>query len=495
MGYYEKTRKRLEEIKSLQVPSKTRISVELLLARIKREYGKAKESLKISKHLVDESKKIGDTILLIRSLQETANAHWYLGNYNIGVQVCHDVADLLKNHPQEKVYRLLARNQLLLGNLFGDKGLPRDSLKYYTEAVTLYDKANDKYSAGLVFNNIGEVYRSQGKLDEALVCYEKSKEYFEEVDSRHNVSMGMSNIAEVLREKGNFTSALNMALEARDIFMSIDDIYTIPFTNMTIGLIYHSQGDLAKAIKFYQESVDVLSHQDNILWAAQSIFYYLLAYSEIDLDKCKEGLKLFQSLIDKNHEGIMLVELQYRAIQAVLLKKSNTLANLVKAQDIFSEIVNSQTIIDYSITLLSMKHLAELLLIELKLFNNEDTLRELIELITSLRNTAELHGSVLLQIQVYILFARLKAIDGQFDITNDTLEVAYTLAKESELPHLMSEIDNLRQEIIEEIKKYQDSGLDFKEIQNKLNQINVEAYLNEILIDGILSGKKQLEQE
>ena len=108
-------------------------------------------------------------------------------------------------------------------------------------------------------------------------------------------------------------------------------------------------------------------------------------------------------------------------------------------------------------------------------------MKELIDLIDKLRITTELHGSVLLQIHISILFARFKAIDGEYHITNHILELATKLARDNNLPNQVNEINKVRDEIYEEMRKYGDSKLNFKEIQTKLAQLNVESYLNEIL--------------
>ncbi|MCE7735793.1 MAG: tetratricopeptide repeat protein [Candidatus Heimdallarchaeota archaeon] len=490
-GNYGEVQIRLEQLKSQDIDETMDIKINLLLAKIKREKGNAKQSIEISLDSIHRSKLIPNDILTIKAIQETAYAHWYLGNYDQGIKLCEDSNDLMKSQPAELIVNLRAQNLLLLGNLYGDKNRPEDSLRYYTDSLKLYQEIGNILHAGHVLNNIGEVYRYQGKLDESLVCYSRSKEYFEKVDNQIDVAMVLSNIAEVNREKGELKLALDYALQALKVQTQMQDGLFSAFTNITIGLIHHSQGNINEAIKYYETSVDTLTKQDNILWTSQAVYYYILALTEVDIEESQKQFQLMQSIVDKNQEEIKLIELQHKVLQAVLLKKSNKLANLVSAQELFTEIVKSKDVIDFSITLLAMKHLAELLLVELKLFNNPDTLTELIDLIAELGNIAELHGSILLKIQIYILFAKLKAIDGDFQITNETLDLAYNLAKQKELPKYMKEVEKTREEIFDEIKKYSDSDLKFKEIQNRLTHIDVEAYLNEILINGILSGKKQ----
>ncbi|MFV2015552.1 MAG: tetratricopeptide repeat protein, partial [Candidatus Heimdallarchaeota archaeon] len=450
----------------------------------------AKESIELSLELVEKAKSIQNDTLLIKTIQETAYAHWYLGNYDEGIKLCNDLIPLLESQHKELVINITAQNQLLLGNLNGDKGKPKDSLQYYTDSLKLYQEAENTLGIGYAFNNIGEVYRIQGKLDESLVCYLRSKEHFEQLDNQLDVAMTLSNMAEVYREKGELKSALDFAFQSRNIQITLEDNYVVAFTDITIGLIYHSQGNLNEAIKYYKSSVDTLSLRNNVLWTSQALYYYILALVEVDLDESTKQLQLMQSLIEGNHEEVKLIDLQYKVLRAVILKKSKTLSNLIKAQDLFTEIVKSKDIIDYSISILAMKHLAEILLIELKLFNNPDTLREFIELIIDLRNIAELHGSILLEIQIYILIAKLKAIDGEYQSINESLEFAYKLAKEKELSKFVKEIEKVRSEILDEINKYSGSELEFEEIKKKVNQMNVEAYLNEILLSEILSRKK-----
>lgn len=490
-GDHEVVKKQLEQLNLQDIDEPTLIRINLLLSRIMREYGNAKASLALSKPLIEKSKAIDNYILQIQATIETAYAYWYLGRYDNGIQLCKDSIQLIKSQKKDLVIDLEARNFLLLGNLYGDKDRPEDALKYYTDSLKLFQKSKNTIGTGYAYNNIGEVYRLQGKLDESLACFARSKEHFEQVGNLLDVAMSLSNIAEIYREKGDLKPALDFAYQAKNIQTTLEHNYLVAFTDVTIGLIHHSQGNLPKAIYHYKMSVDTLTQQDNIVWTSQALYYYILALVEIDFEESQNQLQMMQTLIDENHEKIKVVELQYNALQAVILKKSNTLSNFVQAQEVFSEIVKSKDIIDYSITLLAMKHLAELLLIELKLFNNPDTLREFIDLIQALKNTAELHGSILLQIQVLILYAKLKALDGDFHTTNEALDVANQLASKRELTQIMTEIVEVRSDIYDEIKRYSESELNFKDMQDRLTQLDIEGYLNEILMTGILSAKKQ----
>jgi len=488
-GRYKSVKKEILELKKTNLEMKMLITLDLFLCRVLREMGETKESYTLSTLILDSAESFKDEKLIIEAQLENAYCNWYAGDYEKGIQICNFAQDIMGR--SESDYRkLYARSQIILGNLVGDQGDLDLALKYYTDALKIYRLINDKDGIAYSLNNLGTLYNFQGNLDEALICYERSGQLFQELDNPINIAMSLGNIGYIYLEKGDLEVALDSLLRSHKILTEINDKAYLPAIETSIGRFYYSKGQYQKALSYFENSLTLFELLENNLWMSETLLYYILTFCEIDLNNTTKLLNKFEKIIESDKSNSKLIDLRFKVSKAIILKKTNRLENIVEAEKLLYQIVDNDEIIDYAVTLMAMKHLADLLILELKLNDDENILIELINLISKLNNSALIHGSHRTQVQTYILFAKLKILNGDFQSAIESLNHAEKIAKEDGLEKLVKEVLLEKEGIVEKVNMYERAYGDSSNIQEKLQQANVEAYLTEILANGLLQHKQ-----
>lgn len=475
-------------LKETQLPPNVIIRLDLYLSRILRETGKLNESISLNKSILESAISLNDENLIIQAHLERASCYWTRGDLEKGIELINNVQSLMSgaNTDYRKFY---ARSQLILGNLIGDQGDLDRCLELYTDAMNIYRSINDNDGVAMILNNLGTLYRLLGNLDEALICYEKSGEIFKKLDNPIFNAMSLGNIGDIYLDKGELDIALDYLLEAHKILENINDKVSLAEVKASIGIFYYAKGQYENSLLYFKDSLALFEIVDNDVWISATLLFYILAYCEIDINKAKQLLDKFEKIIEKLNTKSKLIEIRYKLAKSIVLKKTNRLEYLVTAQKVLYQIIESDEILDYGVTLMAMKNLADILILELKLNNDGTILAELIQLISKLNDSALIHGSSKTQVQTYILFAKLKLLSGDFQIAIDTLDIAEKISKDNGLQKLMKEVIHEKEQILQKASSYEKAYSDLSNIQEKLAHANIEEYLNEILANGILQNK------
>jgi tetratricopeptide (TPR) repeat protein len=146
----------------------------------------------------------------------------------------------------------------------------------YKTAEIFYLKALSRFSENPhIYNNLGNVYQSSGRLDEAIDFYKRGLRYKETFQLYFNLALAYE-------KKGDSTSALfcykqalrlnpynsetynnigniylisNMVDEAMDIYKKGLEFGESFELNFNLGLAYERKGDLISAIRHYREAL------------------------------------------------------------------------------------------------------------------------------------------------------------------------------------------------------------------------------------------------
>ncbi len=485
---FESATQEILELKETQLPPNVILRLDLYLSRILRETGKLNESISFNKLILESAISLNDENLIIQTYLEKAACHWTRGELEKGIELINTAQSLMSGIDTD--YRKFhARSQLILGNLIGDQGDLDRCLELYNDAMNIYRTINDNDGVAMILNNLGTLYRLLGNLDEALICYEKSGEIFKKLDNPILNAMSLGNIGDIYLDKGELDIALDYLLRAHKILEDINDKVSLAEVKASIGIFYYAKGQYKNSILYFKDSLALFDIVDNDVWISATLLYYILAYSEIDNNKAKQLLDRFNKIIEKLDTKSKLIEIRYKLAKSTVLKKTNRLENLAMAQKLLYQIIDNDEIVDYALTLMAMKHLADLLILELKLSDDSQILAELIQLISKLNDSALIHGSSKTQVQTYILFAKLKLLNGEFQIAIDSLDTAEKISKENGLQKLMKEVNSEKEQILQKASLYEKAYGDLTNIEEKLAHANIEAYLNEILTNGILQNK------
>lgn len=491
LGKYNDAKKMISDLHPKITDKGNTIDLEILFARYLRETGNAKESERLTDNLIIKAKELQNSLLLTKTYIENAYDNWYLGFHNKSIERGLDALNLSKRDKSKESQVLTAKSNNLIGNVEIERGNSTAAINYYTVALQIHQEHGNKMGSAYVLNNLGFAYSYLGRLNAALSHYEKSKDLFTSLDNEHLIAISMGNIGQIYILKGNLEKALELSLKSISVLERIGNAQSLAEFSTNIGQIYHAKGELEKAIKYYKKSLDILLHQDNDVWVSFALFYYILANADYDLEEAKIWLEKLRSFLEVEDRDTSLIQLRYNIAAAVLLIKTSRLTNLVKAESLLKEILNNDTVDDYSITILAIKNLADIRLVELRLFTDSVNLKELLDLIAKMTDLSKLHGSFITETQSLILYAKLKLIEGEFEVANSSLNEALIIAKNHGLVTLANEINEEIKKLYNEVNKYETMFRDSKIMELQIEVGEVREYLNKILSSGILRGKRQ----
>lgn len=144
-----------------------------------------------------------------------------------------------------------------------DYGLYKDSEATYLRQIPLVEELHGTESeeAATSYNNIGTVYKEQGKYDDALKYCCKALAIDEKVLGKEHpdTATDYNNIGMVYDKQGDYDKALEyyfMALAIREKVLGIEHSSTATSYN-DIGLVYHAQSDYGKALEYYLKALAI----------------------------------------------------------------------------------------------------------------------------------------------------------------------------------------------------------------------------------------------
>ncbi|MFX1450772.1 MAG: tetratricopeptide repeat protein [Promethearchaeota archaeon] len=217
-----------------------------------------------------------------------------LENFNV------DPIDFLKNNI-EKPDNII--KNYIPYKIYFDFNLYNEAVKCSEEILRIAEKSNNKKWKSVALNNIGEVFRAQGKFDEALKYFKEAWQITEQLDDSTNKSTILNNFSEILREQGKYDEALKYFEYSLNFKKRLEDPFGKALLLNNIGLIYKSQGNFPEALKRFEKALKIFEKLGDLLSKATLInniadIYRVQANFQDALKRYNEALKIVSELGD-----------------------------------------------------------------------------------------------------------------------------------------------------------------------------------------------------
>jgi len=162
-----------------------------------------------------------------------------------------------------------------LGMTLHSQGKYDEALEYYFRALKAWESLNNLtetppssssfalsmpvYARGtaMVLNNIGSIYRNQGKYDRALECYSRAFKLWEQMNDKKGMSAALNNTGLIYMNQGSYELALAQYQRALQIDQSLGDKQGVAVSYNNIGIIYQYQGNDDKALETYIKALRI----------------------------------------------------------------------------------------------------------------------------------------------------------------------------------------------------------------------------------------------
>ncbi|MCB0710687.1 MAG: tetratricopeptide repeat protein [Ignavibacteriae bacterium] len=252
----------------------------LYLERLSREVDEGKKS-----HPLDYLKVVGDILEHL--------SHWS-GALEVYGQIL-KIADEAKQLPER------ADALLLRGRLLTMRGSDAEAMEHFSEALSHYEKLQDRRGAAFAVGHMGHTQRRRGEHERALELYQQAFAICEETgDLVWKAAIGVS-MGVVHFERGEYDSALEAYQQALTICERLGERKGIAAAVVNIGNIYAVRGDYDRALKAYQQQLALSEEVGDQWWIAKAVrdiglVYFARGEYGRALEACQRALAICEKL-------------------------------------------------------------------------------------------------------------------------------------------------------------------------------------------------------
>lgn len=226
---------------------------------------------------------------------------------------------------KEKNILLEARSLERLGSVCLSLSQDNLALKYYYEALPLFEMAGDKDGIAKVYNILGFYKISQEKYDTAISYYLKAEQLNEEIGNMTGVIHNKGNLAYLYETIGEFDKAKNINLDLINKLLESNDSLNLPgiYYNMSSLLLNMDSSD--RAIDYIRKAIPMCeAKKDTSMLSSLYGFLGDIYFNRMQLDSAEHLLK--KSL--KCSTSLKVFEEEYLALRFLL--RIDTLNGLYK---------------------------------------------------------------------------------------------------------------------------------------------------------------------
>ncbi len=201
-----------------------------------------------------------------------------------------------------------------IGNVYRLQGKYKEALEYLQKALVIDHEIGDKSSEALSLNNIGNIYISQGAYDKSLEFYFKSLALRQEINDKNGIAISFNNIGLAYKNQGSYDKALEYYENSYQIFKEINDKKGIANSFNNFGMTYLHKGNSEKAIENYLNSLKIFEEigdnlgQSSTLNNVGNIYYKQSNYIKA-LEYYEKSLKIKEILGDKSGIANLLLNI------------------------------------------------------------------------------------------------------------------------------------------------------------------------------------------
>ena len=362
-----------------------------------------------------------------------------------------------------KTEKLYDENQVELHQKLGDISLTKGhyysiiegdfihALKFYNESLEIYKKYNDKKKVSALFIEIAGVMFYKGELDKAMDYYKESLIICQEIDNQLGIAECYNGFGVIYSYSEDFHKSL-MYMEKCLVIAEKNNYKYISATSLVnIGEMLYVQGDLQRTGEYYEKSLTLYHELHNIVGVGYVLLDLIMLYIEIDnSEKLKENFSHLEEIYNKYHLTFKEINYYFIVAKALILKHSTRMRDKVKAEDIFREFANEDSV-DFQLTIIALLNWCELLLYELSITNDPEVLKEIQPIIDKLLHLEEQQYNYNLIASTYLLQAKLALIQFKLKEAQQFLTKAQQVAQKKGLQLLAMKISADHDEVLNQL--------------------------------------------
>ncbi len=202
--------------------------------------------------------------------------------------------EVIRQTRQTKMYDVLGDALNLTGLIYDAKDKYNDALKYFTEALSYYQKTNDQTRIAKAYNNLGGTWYSLDNYEKAFEYHKKALKIRRETNDPL-LSATYNSIGIIYYEQGNYTPALDNYVKAITVAEKYADEPMQAKLSSNICVIYWDQKNYKLASQYAQNALRLHTKTNN--YASMATAYNNIAGIALDQDDFKVAKLNFDNAI------------------------------------------------------------------------------------------------------------------------------------------------------------------------------------------------------
>ncbi len=416
--------------------------------------------------------------LRLQILVAKAWVHFYKGESNVSIDLA--LEGLRVAEKTEKKFDI-APVLTQLGMIFPHEGKAQLGLECAFKGLELFKDLN--FQDGIAFSLYAVVaaYFFMGEVDQALK-FENQFLTFKEISD----FMKFGNViilSSIYREKGEPNKALEYLKKAERNILTNSSAYGSYMLEM--GMIYRLLGEFEMAIEYLKQSLTYFTFNKIPHGMAYPLLYLLII--NLDQNSMAESKKYLTQLEQiSNKLDNKITKHAYQLGKAKVLIAGNRIHDHAEAEKLLKLITRDDIIFpDYHV--LSLVSLCELLVGELLIYNNPEVLGEIQQLILQLIKIAESQNSFSWLAEVKLLQAKLYLIEMKIENAKLLLTEAQRIAEVHGLQMLARKISSEHDNLLEQSKAWESLNEEDASISERIELASVDGVIDR------LQGKRTIE--
>jgi serine phosphatase RsbU (regulator of sigma subunit) len=247
---------------------------------------------------IEIAKELKDSIALHTCYNAVGEQYDRSGEYKLALEFYNKA---LNSSLQNKAYAKAVGDYVRIGTIYARQGIFASSLDAYLNALkinTTYAK-NDEATA-IIYVDIGNIYNGQHDTAKAMKYYKDALKLFEKMNEQDKVSILLGNIANIYMESGDYKNAEVYQVQANQRLAKIGDKEHLAISFINLGELYTKMKQYPKALEDYstalnmeEESVD--REQEAYTLSGLSTLYSLMGDNKRAIDCGLKGYEIAKS--------------------------------------------------------------------------------------------------------------------------------------------------------------------------------------------------------
>jgi serine phosphatase RsbU (regulator of sigma subunit) len=275
-------------------PSKKLIKIYKNVAGVYSDLDQYPQAIDYYLKVVDLGVKLKDSLAIHYGYNSIGNLYNKNGEYRLSLDYYNKG---LSASLAYKVYENVIADYVVIGTIDARQGSFPAALESYINAL----KANTEHtknekSEAIIYVNIGNVYNGEHDTAKAMKYYKNALALFDKINETDNVAVLLGNIGNIYMDAGDYPNAEKYQLQAMERISKTDDKEHLSISYINLGELYNKKGEYPKALEYYSKALEMQEASKDYEQESYTLSGLSTLYSKMGDDKKAEifGLRGFQ---------------------------------------------------------------------------------------------------------------------------------------------------------------------------------------------------------